>query len=222
MTRRRVLLWCGAGLLAAGLAVLGYVAWQYVGTNVVAERAQARNIERLEEQWRRLPTSQEGAAGPSETPVDLGDALAIVRVPRFGDDYVMPVVEGVDDDALSSGLGHFEDSAAPGGTGNFALAGHRVTHGEPLRHIDALQPGDVVTVETARATYTYEIDTDPDDLEVDDDDAWVIAPEPVNPDDAGTGPADARRLLTLVTCAELFHTDERTVVFGHLVDTAEK
>jgi sortase A len=26
------------------------------------------------------------------------------------------------------------------------------------------------------------------------------------------------RLLTLVTCAELFHTDDRLVVFGHLVD----
>ena len=26
------------------------------------------------------------------------------------------------------------------------------------------------------------------------------------------------RLLTLVTCAELFHTDDRMVAFGHLVD----
>jgi sortase A len=219
MTRRRILVGAGACLLIAGLAVLGYVGWQYVGTNIVAERAQQRTVDDLEEQWRRLPSSD---AERAPTATDLGDALAIVRVPRFGDDYVMPVVAGVDDEALSTGLGHFEGSADPGGEGNFALAGHRVTHGEPLRHIDALQRGDVVTVETARATYTYEIDTDPDDLEVDDDAAWVIAPEPENPAAGGAGPADSARLLTLVTCAELFHTDERTVVFGHLVDTATK
>jgi sortase A len=31
-------------------------------------------------------------------------------------------------------------------------------------------------------------------------------------------PGDGRRLVTLVTCAELFHTDDRMVAFGHLVD----
>lgn len=222
MTRRRALLWGGAGLLVAGLAVLGWVGWQYVGTNVVAERRQTHAVEQLEEQWRRLPASgvQPGEAGAS--PLDTGDALAIVRVPRFGDDYVMPVLEGVDDEALSGGLGHFEGSAGPGGKGNFAIAGHRVTQGEPLRHIHELEPGDVVTVETARATYTYVVDTDPDDLEVDDEAAWVVGPRPVNPDAGGVQPTDDPRLITLVTCAELFHTDERIVVFGHLVDTAEK
>ena len=33
----------------------------------------------------------------------------------------------------------------------------------------------------------------------------------------GTGPDADRRLITLVTCSELFHSDRRTVVFGHLV-----
>jgi sortase A len=219
--RRRTLLWTGIGLLVAGLVVLGYIGWEYVGTNVVAEHRQAQTVDRLQEQWRRLPAS-EVRPGATATPVDLGDATALVRVPRFGDDYVVPVVEGVDDAALAAGLGHFVGSAAPGGVGNFALAGHRVTHGEPLRDIHSLQPGDVVTVETARSTYTYEIDTDPDDLEVDDHAAWVVEPRPVNPDASGARPADAARLLTLVTCAELFHTDERTVVFGHLVHTEPK
>lgn len=222
MTHRRALLWGGAGLLAAGLAVLGWVGWQYVGTNVVAERAQARTVEHLEEQWRRLPASEVQPGEPGMSPVGAGDALAIVRVPRFGDDYVMPVLEGVDDAALSSGLGHFEGSAAPGHPGNFALAGHRITHGEPLREVHALEPGDHVIVETARATYTYVIDTDPDDLEVDHDATWVIDRAPENPDALGPGPADAPQLLTLVTCAEVFHTDERTVVFGHLVATTPK
>ena len=29
---------------------------------------------------------------------------------------------------------------------------------------------------------------------------------------------DGQRLITLTTCSELFHTDDRLVAFGHLVD----
>ena len=40
------------------------------------------------------------------------------------------------------------------------------------------------------------------------------------------GDVDARsggpRLITLTTCAELFHTDDRMIAFGHLVDTEVK
>ncbi|MBZ5738268.1 class E sortase [Nocardioides mangrovi] len=219
MTRRRTLITSGVGLVAAGVALLGYVAWQYVGTTVVADRAQARTVERLEQQW-GPSTSPVEALGPDD-PVP-GDAIAVVRVPRFGADYAVPVVEGVDPDALASGLGHFDGSAAPGAAGNFALAGHRVTQGEPLRDIDELRPGDEVIVETAHAVLTYRVDTDPDDLEVDDTQGWVVDPRPDNPVAGGVQPAGAARLLTLVTCAELFHTDERTVVFGHLVATAPR
>jgi sortase A len=31
-----------------------------------------------------------------------------------------------------------------------------------------------------------------------------------------------QRLITLTTCSELFHTDNRMIAFGHLVDTEEK
>src|SRR3954452_20479969 len=107
--RRRILFGAGAVLLVAGLVVLGYVGWEYVGTNVVAEHRQAQTVDRLQEQWRRRPPSG-GGAGATTTPFELGDATALVRVPRFGDDYVVPVVEGVDDPELAAGLGHFVGS----------------------------------------------------------------------------------------------------------------
>jgi sortase A len=31
-----------------------------------------------------------------------------------------------------------------------------------------------------------------------------------------------QKLITLTTCAELFHTDNRMIAFGHLVDTAPR
>ena len=85
-----------------------------------------------------------------------------------------------------------------------------------------LQPGDDVVVETGDAVYTYEVDTDPEDLVVGFDEVWVVEERPFNPDPAGVQPADAPRLLTLTTCAEIFHTDDRMIAFGHLVEFAPK
>ena len=207
-------LWLGCGLVAVGLAIVGYVAWQLVGTNIVSERRQTELVEQLEDRW---GTSRGTELSRAER-VELGEASALIRIPRFGHDYVMPVVEGIGDEELASGFGHFEDSAGPGGAGNYALAAHRITHGEPLRDLPSLRPGDTVLVETHKALYTYEIDTDPNQLVVGLEEVWVLAAQPVNPAATGVQPGDDRRLITLVTCAELFHTDDRMVAFGHLVD----
>lgn len=222
--RRDLTFWLGLGLVAVGLALLGYVGWQFFGTNIVSERRQQETVRELEQRWREAePVRIEGrdrGSGTAEVP--MGEASALIRVPRFGDDYVMPVLEGIGDDALARGFGHFVDSADPGEKGNYALAAHRVTHGEPLRDMPELRPGDEVIVETRTAVHTYVLDTDPEDLVVTFDDVWVIAPDPQNPHPSGVEPADHPRLITLTTCAELFHTDDRMIAFGHLVSTEEK
>jgi sortase A len=226
-----VTFWLGIGLVAAGLAMLGYVGWQFFGTNLVSQRRQQEAVAALEESWRETPPPRDdgagghgdGSNGPAAEPAaaPLGSASALVRIPRFGDDYVMPVFEGVADDVLSSGYGHFVESAGPGQKGNYALAAHRVTHGEPLREMPALRPGDKVLVETRDTVYTYALDTDPNTLVVTFRDVWVVDETPVNPS-GGVGPADHPRLITLTTCAELFHTDDRMVAFGHLVSAEDK
>jgi sortase A len=123
---------------------------------------------------------------------------------------------------LARGFGHFADSADAGERGNYALAAHRVTHGEPLRDMPELRPGDEVIVETRTALHTYVLDTDPEELVVTFEDVWVVAPDPENPDPSGVAPLDHPRLITLTTCAELFHTDNRMIAFGHLVSSEEK
>ena len=86
-----------------------------------------------------------------------------------------------------------------------------------------LRPGDTVEVETRRATYTYRLDTDPNKLIVTFADVWVIDALPTNPR-GGVQPAQraGQRLITLTTCAELFHTDNRMIAFGHLVRTTPR
>jgi sortase A len=213
----------GLALVLAGLAILGYVGWQFFGTNIVSHRKQQQLVERTERAWREeAPATGEsdGKPGASGSTVALNGAEALVRIPRFGKDYVMPVQAGVSDDVLAEGFGHFENSADPGTRGNYALAAHRVTHGQPLHDMPELRPGDEVIVETRDASYTYELDTDPNDLVVTFRDVWVVDAEPVNPNPGGVQPPDDPRLITLTTCAELFHTDNRMIAFGHLVSTA--
>ncbi len=194
--------------MAAGATLLGYVGWQLYGTTWVSERKHTEAIRELERGWR---------AGQERVEVDEGTASAILRIPRFGRDHAVPVLAGTSDDVLAAGVGHFTGSAAPGERGNVALAGHRITHGEPFSKMPDLRPGDEVLLETADMVYTYRLDTGGDDLVVPFTETWVVDPRPVNPDPGEPQPARSPRLITLTTCAELFHTDDRLVAFGHLV-----
>ncbi|SEB75721.1 sortase A [Nocardioides exalbidus] len=204
----------GVVLVVAGLALGAYVAWQVWGTNVVSQRTHRALVDDVQKSW------DEGAAGAAGAAVetDKGTVSAIVRIPAFGDDYAVPVLEGTSDEVLAAGFGHFSGSARAGAVGNYAIAAHRITHGEPLRAMPELQPGDEVVIETQRWTYTYVLDTGGADLTVPFTAGWVLADVPANPEAGGVQPAQepGQRLLTLTTCSELFHTDDRLVAFGHL------
>ena len=86
-----------------------------------------------------------------------------------------------------------------------------------------LRPGDEVVVETRAATFTYVLDTGGDDLVVPFTETWVVDALPTNPD-GGVQPEQVpdQHLITLTTCSEIFHTDDRMVAFGHLVSTTPR
>ncbi len=215
--RRRVgsrsLLVAGLLLILAGVALLAWVAWQFWGTNWQSEQRHGDVASSLRSEWR---------AGETITRTEWGEANALLRVPRFGDDFLVPVIEGASDEALASGVGHLGDTA-PGERGNYVLAGHRVTHGEPFAGLLELSVGDLVYVETRDSVFTYRIDTDGEGLRLPFTDTWVLDPAPEHPAGGTEPPPDAGgRLLTLVTCSEIFHTDDRSIVFGHLVERSAK
>ena len=199
----------GLLLLLVGLVATSYVVWQTFGTTWQSERRHEDLRSGVERQWRD---------GDATFVSEHGEVSSVVRIPAFGDDYAVPILEGTSDDVLAAGFGHFEETAGPGQRGNFALAGHRVTHGEPLREMPSLEAGDEVVVETRDWTYTYVLDTAGDALEIPFTETWVLDDLPRNPDAGEPEPLQMRgqRLITLTTCAELFHTDRRLVAFGHL------
>lgn len=208
---RRARITLGLALVAVGVVLLGYVGWELVGTTVVSHRHRDTVLGELRRTWEH--------SGQAEVRTGFGTAQAIVRIPRFGASYAVPLLEGTAADQLSAGFGHVRGSAAAGGVGNFAISAHRITHGQPLRKMPELRAGDLVVVQTRATTYTYRLLTGGDDLTVDKSGTWVLGPVPRNPRAGGVEPPQrsGQRLLTLTTCAELFHTDDRLVAFGALV-----
>jgi sortase A len=202
--RRRIVTAIGVVLLLAGLAVMGYFAWEYFGTNVVAKHKQAQIKAETKRQW--------------DKGVD-GNAIAMLRVKRFGADYEVPIVKGFDKGALARGVGWDSKNAKPGEIGNFAIAGHRVTHGEPFSKFPKLKRGDLVVVETRRDIFTYRLRNSGTSITVTFSTPWPLWRVP---DPHARGQEPTERLITMLTCSELFHTNNRSVVIGELVSTYDK
>lgn len=205
--------WLGLVLLLVGLSILGWAAWQFFGTNIAAHKAASQQSEQLRSRWQGSP---KGAKTTPITP-QPGEGMALLRIPDLGSSYEWPILTGTDPDALGKGVGWYEHTALPGQVGNFAIAGHRVTHGEPFRRLLELKPGSQVVVETQDATYTYQLDNAPSELTVQDTAGWVLDPVPGKP-----SATPSRALITLTTCQDLFHSPDRSVAFGHLVKTEKK
>lgn len=219
-----------------------------IGTDIVAHHRQGEIRDHLRQEWQQTDgggsvaaTGAGAGAAAKAQPVrgdhgavtavapSLGQAYALVEIPRLGADYAVPLLQGVQSEELARGIGHFPHSAGPGEVGNFALAGHRVTHGSPFRDMPSLRPGDKIIIETRDAFYTYVLDTNPNDLNVDFHQTWVVNPVPVPP--PGEAPPGmphlqpgkpTKKLITITTCAEFFHTDNRLVAFGHLQSVRPK
>lgn len=208
----------GAVLLVAGLGVLGWYGYQYIYTSMVAEQAFESTTDDLEQQW-SAPEAQ-AAEQPGEVQDDgtvtriPGDAMGIMRVPAWGDDYAVPIYDGTDPQVLTRGLGWYENTAGPGQVGNFSVAGHSVTHGEPFKDLMGLPEGSSVVVETHDRIYTYVIDSS---TVVHTSETWVLDPVPGEPQ---AEPTD--QLLTLTTCEDVFRSPDRHIAFGHLADTQVK
>ncbi|GAA3770303.1 class E sortase [Streptomyces phyllanthi] len=158
-------------------------------------------------------TRRTGGTGNSRTPAP-SQAYAVLTIPRLG--LRVPVAEGISkQNVLNKGYaGHYPRTAQPGEAGNFALAGHRNTHGEPFRYINRLRRGDEVRVETEEAVYTYVVDknlarTTPGD-------GGVIRPVPRSTVRPSYGYGAPGHYLTLTTCTPEYTSTYRLVVWGKL------
>ncbi|GAA3379317.1 hypothetical protein GCM10017750_32580 [Streptomyces racemochromogenes] len=215
--------------LTAGTLIVLFTAYVLLWTGVKADRAAAAERDRLREHWAAsapaaAPAPRQGQAPapgagqapapqePAPAPYEPGRAFAELYVPRFGKDWSRPVLEGTDPEPLKRGLGHYTGSARPGGDGNFAVAGHRRTYGDPFKDVPELRPGDTVTVRDATGWYTYTVRAAP--LRVLPAETGVVAPVPRRSPFATPG-----KYLTLTTCDPEWGHSHRLVVWAELTGT---
>lgn len=179
------------GYAAAMTAVLAFVAW-----NSFTEPMPTRTPDKQDVLFSQVPTAKPGPP-PTATPAKEGEALSYIRIPRFGKSWIWTVVEGVSEEDLAVGPGHFPDTPLPGEEGNVAIAAHRAGHGDPFIDFETLREGDEVVLSQNGATWTYRLTMAPEI--VDPEDHWIVAPL-------------HGKMLTLTTCWPKYGSERRMYV----------
>lgn len=204
----------GEVFISVGVLMLLFVTYQLWWTNIRAHQQASGATSALQNQWNndKSATKNDDRKADAFSP---GQGFAIMYIPKL--DVKAPIAEGVSKHSvLDKGMiGHYTGAlktAMPWDKqGNFALAAHRNTHGEPFRYINKLVPGDKIVVETESTYYTYEMtsvlpSTSPSNVK-------VIQPVP-----QGSGFTKPGRYITLTTCTPEFTSTYRMIVWGKMVE----
>ncbi|POX41001.1 class E sortase [Streptomyces sp. Ru73] len=209
--------------LTVGSLIVLFVVYVLFWTGVRADSAMDGELGKLQERWSTGPVATASPApggraghgrtqdeGPPPRPAYRnGRAFAVMYIPRFGRDWAKPVLEGTATGTLQRGLGHYAGTARLGATGNFAVAGHRRTYGDPFKDFPRLRPGDAVVLSDGTTWFTYRIDRRP--YRTVPGDIGVIDPVPHKSGYDGPG-----RYLTLTTCEPEWGHSHRLIAWAHL------
>jgi sortase A len=220
----------GKTLIATGLLMFGFVAYQLWGTGIETARAQNALENEFEELLAGTPPTTPAPTTPIDTtptdtvptdtavptdpgpvadttapvatlpPVAEGDPIARIELPRIGVDKI--VVAGVEKNDLKKGPGHYPETPLPGQFGNSAIAGHRTTFGQPFFDVDKLENGDEIIVTTLAGRFVYR----------------VTGQQIVGPSDyqVVTTTDPTRATLTLTSCHPKYTARERIIITADL------
>ncbi|ARP71150.1 class E sortase [Streptomyces pluripotens] len=204
--------------ITVGTLIVLFVAYVLFWTGVRADGAMHDQIDQLHRQWAQGGVRSSDAPErqtvvvKKPAPYHYGRAFAIMYIPRLGSRWNKPVLEGTGRDVLAKGLAHYRGTARLGGKGNFAVAGHRRTYGDPLKDFPELRPGDAVVLTDGTTWFTYRIDKGP--YRTVPTDIGVIDPVPRE-----SGYTRSGRYLTLTTCDPEWGHSHRLIVWAHLDST---
>ncbi|MEW2396486.1 class E sortase [Streptomyces sp. NPDC046862] len=215
--------------ITVGALIVLFVAYVLFWTGVKADSAMDRQVDQLQERWAREDVKPSAAPGGSTKPGSSsapggsaapappgpykgGEPFALMYIPRLGFTWNKPVLEGTGVNTLKKGLGHYANTARLGQKGNFSVAGHRRTYGDPFKDFPKLRAGDAVVLTDGTTWFTYRIDkgpykTLPSDIEV------------IDPVPRKSGYTRPGRYLTLTTCEPEWGHSHRLIVWAHLDST---
>lgn len=208
----------GELLITLGCVLALFVGWEVVWSSVATKPLQNLAIAQVHDRPGYIaPASGKYAPEyqPDTAPTDVGSAKVgktwlSLHVPRWGYSYNVAIAEGTDKaTVLDKGLiGHYIGTQNVGQLGNFALAAHRITYGEPFAKIQQLRDGDLLIVESDKYYFVYKVYAEkivaPTDMAV----IWPV------PYQANAVPT--RRLITLTTCHPRYASTSRYIVWGDM------
>jgi sortase A len=197
------------------LLTAGWAAYM-IGDPFAGHRQQALQ-EHLHHQWQAaLPAASRDGAATGRLRLQTGQPFALIRVPAFGSGWKFAIVQGTGLSQLALGPGHVPGTGLPGQPGNFVVAAHDVTAGNPFLHLGALRHPDKIHIYTRTHVYDYVVQSERVVRYTD-----VGVEEPVH---GNSRHAAARATITLITCTPvtLEFTPWRIVVTGELVRTAAR
>ncbi|MFF4398354.1 class E sortase [Streptomyces sp. NPDC001480] len=209
--------------ITVGTLIVLFVVYVLFWTGVKADSEMNDQIDQLHQQWSKGAVHPTAAASrgagkaaptpaPEPGPYTYGRPFAIMYVPRLGFTWNKPVLEGTGTDVLKKGLAHYARTARLGQEGNFAVAGHRRTYGDPFKDFPKLRAGDAVVLTDGTTWFTYRIDKGP--YKTVPSDVEVIDPVPRK-----SGYTRPGRYLTLTTCDPEWGHSHRLIVWAHLDST---
>ncbi|MFI6034019.1 class E sortase [Streptomyces sp. NPDC051315] len=204
--------------VTVGTVIVLFVVHVLFWTGVKADHVMDDQVDRLQDRWAgepvpaRAPAPGASASPAPPKPYRNGEPFAIMYIPRFGFTWNKPVLEGTATGTLKKGLGHYAGTARLGQTGNFSVAGHRRTHGDPFKDFPRLRRGDAVVLTDGTTWFTYRVDRGP--FRTVPTDVEVIGPVPRK-----SGYTRPGRYLTLTTCEPEWGHSHRLIVWAHLDST---
>jgi sortase A len=146
MSRRRV---AGLGFCLAGGLLLSFAGGRYA----LGAAAQDEARRQWEENEARGAVNASRASAirdiGASVPVD-GQPVARLIIPKIGLDEI--VLEGVSEDDLNGGPGHYPGSPLPGQLGNAIISAHRDRH---FKSLGALAVGDTIQTQAGSRTASW-------------------------------------------------------------------
>jgi sortase A len=199
---------CGEAGVTIGVVLALFLCYLLWGSGLRADQAQRQFASQLEHAW-HAPAGV-GTRMPAD-PIRLvtGQPFAFIRIPAFGAHWRFTIIQGTTLAQLDVSPGHVPGTQLPGQLGNFAVAGHRVTAGNPFWSLPSLAAGDRVYIDTRYVTYVYRVTGKP---------AWVLPTDlaVLEPVPGRPGVRPTRRLITLITCDPAWTGTHRVIVTGIL------
>lgn len=216
--RRRIPLWpfvtLGALIMLGGIA---YVIFESVGfaSDKVELQEKAETTQHMLAEWDALEIPLPPKEDPTPVTVRPGtyEEFAVLYVPRWGKGYVAPIVEGDRSVEVSSwvSVDHYPSSQMPGELGNFGITAHNGRMGSGrFSHLNTLEPGDKIYVETVDGWYVYGF-THVDVIKTTQNEVLAAVPYQV-------GVAPTESIITLMACTYIGQTKHRRVAFGDFLE----